>query len=305
MIEEATKFATKEADTFKDSLQYLVEQQNEQKVIDQQSATQRYQNLLTEIENQRAPIQDQYAKDTKQAFVNKILANRATGDTLNRLGLNTQGFGVNQLAQNETAYGANIAKLKTDRNVANRAIDEQVVEAGGDYALANLDIDADYAGRLLDLNKYIGESRENKYDIAYGNFVDDAKYTDQLEQIALENAFKEKQLAETIRSNKASESAKWASINAQKEANALFSDGGFGNGDTQTNNSNEMVTTNYSPAFLSSRNAHSFLNDSISKQVIANGGISVGDLESKLSQGLSSGTLTSDDVDKILKSFGL
>ena len=49
----------------KNSLQYLIEQQNQQKMLDQQALTQRYTNLVSQINQQKTPIQQRYSQHTR------------------------------------------------------------------------------------------------------------------------------------------------------------------------------------------------------------------------------------------------
>ena len=153
MYNDISSMAQGAATTFKDSLQYLVDAQNQQKLRDEQAATQRYQNLLTQINQQRDPIQQQYAQDSQSAYINKMLAGKQVGQNLNQLGLNTQGFGVSQMLQNETAYGQNLNQLTMGKNQALQGLDNQAVNATGEYNAGQLALSSTYAGRLADLQK--------------------------------------------------------------------------------------------------------------------------------------------------------
>lgn len=199
MYNNISSMAQSAADTFKNSLQYLVDAQNQQKLLDEQTATQRYQNLLTQINQQRDPINQQYAQDSQSAYINKMLAGKQVGQTLNQLGLNTQGFGVSQMLQNETAYGQNLNQLTLGKNQALQNLDNQSINATGDYNADMLALSSTYAGRLSDLQKYIGEQSLNKYNTVYSQLAEAKAYEDQLAQIAWENDYKNRQLAEQKR----------------------------------------------------------------------------------------------------------
>lgn len=199
MYNDISSMAQSAADTFKNSLQYLVDAQNQQKLLDEQTATQRYQNLLTQINQQRDPIQQQYAQDSQSAYINKMLAGKQVGQTLNQLGLNTQGFGVSQMLQNETAYGQNLNQLTLGKNQALQNLDNLSVNATGDYNADMLGLASTYAGRSADLQKYIGEQSQNQYNTVYSQLAEAKAYEDQLAQIAWENDYKNRQLAEQKR----------------------------------------------------------------------------------------------------------
>lgn len=243
MYNDISKQAQTSANTFRDSLQYLVDAQNQQKLIDEQAASQRYQNLLTQINQQRDPIQQQYAQDSQAAYINKMLAGKQVGQNLNQLGLNTQGFGVSQMLQNETAYGQNLNQLTMGKNQALRDIDNQAINATGDYNASQLELSSSYAGRLAELQKYIGQQTQNQYNTVYRQLADAKAYEDQLAQIAWENEFKNRQLAEQKRQTNLNAAPKFT--DPVKET-----DGSFGNSEATMNKQDYYFSNNYQPRYV-------------------------------------------------------
>lgn len=195
MYNDISKAAQDSANVFRNSLQYLVDAQNQQKLLDQQASSERYQNLLNQINQQREPLQTQFASDSQAAYINKMLAGKQLNQNLSQLGLGSGGFGISQQLQNETSYGQNINQLLINRNQALQAIDNQLVNATGDYNARQAELEASYAGKLNDLNKYIGEATQNKYNAVYSQMTAAKQYQDQLAQLAWENEYKNKQLA--------------------------------------------------------------------------------------------------------------
>lgn len=252
MYNDISKQAQSTANTFKNSLQYLVDAQNQQKLLDEQSSSQRYQNLLNQINQQRVPLQEQYAADTQSAYINKMLAGRQIGQQLNQLGLNTQGFGVSQMLQNETSYGQNLNQLTLGRNQAVREIDNQVINATGDYNASQLELSSSYAGRLAELQKYIGEQTQSKYNTVYGQLADAKAYEDQLAQIAWENEFKNRQLAEQKRQANISRSSGGSqsfSSGASAEGTPTGS-GSFGNSQSTINKQDYFFSNGVQPRYV-------------------------------------------------------
>lgn len=253
MYNDISKQAQATANTFRDSLQYLVDAQNQQKLLDEQSSSQRYQNLLNQINQQRVPLQEQYAADTQSAYINKMLAGRQIGQQLNQLGLNTQGFGVSQMLQNETSYGQNLNQLTLGRNQAVREIDNQVINATGDYNASQLELSSSYAGRLAELQKYIGEQTQSKYNTVYGQLADAKAYEDQLAQIAWENEFKNRQLAEQKRQANLSRSgggglpvfSSGPSVDGTPTGT-----GSFGNSEATMNKQDYYFSNKYQPRYV-------------------------------------------------------
>lgn len=199
MYEDISKAAQTSADTFKNSLQYLIDAQNQQRLLDQQAAAQRYQNLLEQINQQKNPLQQQFATDTQAAYINKMLAGKQVNQNLSQLGLNTGGFGVGQQLQNETAYGQNVNQLILGRNAALQNIENQAVNATGEYGATQTELESTYAARLAELNKYITEATQNQYNTVYNQMADAKKYQDSLAQLAWENDYNNRVLAEQKR----------------------------------------------------------------------------------------------------------
>jgi len=302
MYDELKKQAQEAANTYAKTLQQLIDSQNQQKLLSEQAAFQRYQNLINQINQQRQNIQQQFEADSQAAYINKMLAGKQINQILNQLGLNTQGFGVSQQAANETAYGQNINQLLLSRNQAYQNLDNQITNVTGEYNASRSELEATYAQRLADLQKYIAEATQNYYNTTYSQLLSARQYQDRLAQQAWENEYRNKQLAEQKRVN-----------NLQYTSTPSFTDS-FTDGGTQTNQTNQTrtktysatdkVTTNYSP-MLSSKSANKWLDNNISKYIIKNGGITIGDLTSLLRKAYQSKIINDSDVKKILKSFGL
>ena len=225
MYDELKKQAQDAANTYAKTLQQLIDSQNQQKLLSEQAASQRYQNLINQINQQRQPIQQQFEADSQTAYINKMLAGKQINQTLNQLGLNTQGFGVSQQAANETAYGQNINQLLLSRNQAYQNLDNQITNITGEYNASRSELEATYAQRLADLQKYIAEATQNYYNTTYSQLLSARQYQDQLAQQAWQRTFSEKQLAEQKRAT-----------NLQYESTPTFDDRG-----TKTN----QIETDY------------------------------------------------------------
>lgn len=194
MMNDATNYAKSQADIFKQSLQYLVEQQNQQKILDEQALNQRYADLVNQINQKRLPIEQQYGQDTQGIYVNKMLGGEQIRQNLSRMGLNSSGFGLTQQALNEASYGQNLNQLMMNRNNQLTGLENQITNLQGQQQSDMLGLQSTYAGRLGDLNKYIGESVNNKYQQEYSNYMAQKQYEDQLKQQAIDNAYRVKAL---------------------------------------------------------------------------------------------------------------
>ena len=159
----------------------------------------RKQNLLNRIEQGRQPIEQQFQVNTKGAYANRMLAQQSVDDMLNRMNLSNSGFSVGERVGVDTAYGRNLTDLMTSRSNALRDLENQKIGAEGEHAAALANIDTQYAGAKLDIDKYINERATSAYDKAYQN------YTTQ-KQIEWEQKFKQSQLnAQIAQANKAAQ----------------------------------------------------------------------------------------------------
>ena len=222
--ELATNYANQKKQEYEQSLGYLTEGLNKQQTLDQTALQQRYDNLLNQINQQITPVTEQYNKNAQAAYINKMLSGQALNTQLSQLGVDTQGFGVAQRLANETAYGQSLADLQASRDESLRDIRNQATNAMGELTAEQTALDSKYAGLLNDMNKYIKEQTLAYGENEYAKYLENLKYEDQLKQLAWEQAFKEKQLAEQIRQFNAELSFKRAQA---ASANSYGGYGGF------------------------------------------------------------------------------
>ena len=231
--ELATNYANQKKQEYEQSLGYLTEGLNKQQALDKTALQQRYDNLINQINQQITPVTEQYNKNAQAAYINKMLSNQALNTQLSQLGVDTQGFGVAQRLANETAYGQNLAELQASRDNSLRDIRNQATNAMGELTAEQIALDSKYAGLLNDMNKYIQEKALAYSENEYAKYLESLKYQDQLKQLAWEQAFKEKQLAEQIRQFNAELAFKRAQAASAKSYGGY---GGYGNdfGGSQT-----------------------------------------------------------------------
>lgn len=187
MNKEATNYAEQTSTAFKDSLQYLIEQQTNQQMYTEQSQEADYQNLLAQINRQIDPVEQTYSKDAQSAYINKMLAQKQIEANLSRDRLSTQGFGTSELLRNEAAYSSNLTDLQTERASELQDINDQLTTAGLDYASTKASTQADFANQKLNLMQTIEQQTQDRYDTAYDRYVSNQQYKDALAQQALEN----------------------------------------------------------------------------------------------------------------------
>lgn len=330
-INASQNYANDAKNKYEQSLSYLLNGLDEAKAADQEAANIRYNNLITKIRQQLPGIQEQFERNAKAAYVNKQQNLQQIDADLSRLGVNTQGFGVTQRLLNESIYGQTYGQILSDYNNNLRDVANQETNALGDLNANLADLDAAYAKDKLETQKYIGEQGLNVYNTAYKNYYNDLQYQDELKQQKFENEMAERKLAEQLK-QQAWENAfkekqyqdqlaqqQWerqmaekeyqlnsrkveASIAASKAAAAKAAKAKA----NEVKTTGKIVNTNY----CKNRNAFSSnaAYDEYNKllwQVINDGGIDSGILNTYLNQGKSQGIFSSKDVKAIKSQFGI
>ena len=330
-INASQNYANDAKNKYEQSLSYLLNGLDEAKAADQEAANIRYNNLITKIRQQLPGIQEQFERNAKAAYVNKQQNLQQIDADLSRLGVNTQGFGVTQRLLNESIYGQTYGQILSDYNTNLRDVANQEVNALGDLNANLADLDAAYAKDKLDTQKYIGEQGLNVYNTAYKNYYNDLQYQDELKQQKFENEMAERKLAEQLK-QQAWENAfkekqrqdqlaqqQWERQMAEKEyqlnsrkveasiaASKAAAQSKASSRSNEVKTTGKIVNTNY----CKNRNAFSSnaAYDEYNKllwQVINDGGIDSGILNTYLNQGKSQGIFSSKDVKAIKSQFGI
>lgn len=252
--ELATNYANNAKQEYEKSLSYLTTDIKNQQALDQSALQQKYDNLLTQINRQNDVINKQYESDAQAAYINKMLANKALDTSLSQLGVDTQGFGVNQRLLNENAYGQNLAALQQTRAEGLQGVADKATDTMADYNVASTQLNSDYLAKLSAMNQYIQEQANAYQQNQYTNYLNDLKYQDALKQQEYENQLAERryqdQLAQQLWENQfkqqqLEEDRRQANLNytinynRQKEKAPEF---GWSVGTTFTNNGNGTYT---------------------------------------------------------------
>lgn len=304
-LKEAMNYAQSGANTWKNDMQYLIDMQNQQNMLDQQTAAQRYQNLVNQINQQRDPIQQGYAANTQSAYINKMLAGRQINQNLSQMGLNTSGFGVGEQAKNEVAYGQNLNQLNIQNAQALQGLENQITNARGEYNVAQTGLDSQYNTRMADLMKYISEGQQNQYNTAYNRYMTEAERQRQIEYQKQQDLLAQQKIEYQKQQDATANKLRRDELNKSTENNLFYDKTPVPiNTPTPTDKNATKVKATYSYN-LSSKTANNWVDANISKKVIKNKGITIGELKSLLSKAYQSKVLTEEDVQKVLKTFGL
>ena len=313
-ITNSTNYANQAKSDYEQSLSYLIEGLDKNKELDKEAANIRYQNLITQIEQQIPGIQRKFETDAKAAYINKQQALQQINADLSRLGVNTQGFGVTQRLLNETAYGNTYGQLTMDYGDKLQDIENQKTNALGDLNANLADLDAKYAKDKLQMQQYISEQGRDVYDKEYNNYYKDLQYQDQLKQQAWENAFKQQQYEDAKKQQEFENQLaqkeyelKVRQVEAQiAQANMArsYARASYNKNNNNNKSNDRTLTTNYCVR-LGSTKAQAAYNTMINIMMKNGNSIKQSALELWLSSNNKSGVLSSSDVNKIKKQFGI
>ena len=161
---QASNYAKKAADeyrsTFDSTLNDLLTMSNLQK----EQAKNSYNNLLNQINANRASLQQSYETNARQSYVNKLLADQQTTDTLSRMNLNQSGFRLTQDTLTNNRYDASLNQLALAQDQGLRDLDTQGLNALNDYNNNLLKLDLDYNSKLAALKEQINDNVTNYYN---------------------------------------------------------------------------------------------------------------------------------------------
>lgn len=307
MNEEALKYAQTQADTFRNTLQYLVNTQNEQQKIQNQLAATNYQNTLNKINESKYDLNATYEQNARQAYVNKLLGAQEIGAGISRMGLSDSGFRATQDVLNNNQYSANLNKLALDRAAGLRDLANQEATALNTYNSNLLNIQGDANDRLLALNKYIEEQVNDKYNTEYNNYIANQKYQDALKQQEWENNFANRQLAQSLYLSQLSNSTNNENLFGDGEQNNEFTGNGDLTGNSDLSENNKGIPELGALGVLNSSNNGDVYNRALqearSLYMTPKGG-NLQAIEMLLATYVAKNQLGVSDVEKILKAIG-
>lgn len=199
MATTAQSYAQTQADLLKQQLAGLYDNLAKSTTEQTTSAAANKQQLLDTINTNKATTESDYQADAKSAYINKMLSGNTIDSEMQRLGLNTSGFGVGEVMKNETAYGQNLTSLQKQKASDMTGYNTDTLNAENDYISNVADINSTNAQNKLALDQYINEQVDAKYQQEYENKTN-------AEQQAYENTTKAAQ-------QKVENSQAWSQIN--------------------------------------------------------------------------------------------
>lgn len=149
-----------------------------ERVAEQQKQALQQQRELTQnqINSQRDDVMQAYNDNSRQAYVNSMLARQNVKQQLSQAGLNTSGLVGSAYANVDNAYGNNLATLQKARDNSINNINKQLNDAQMQYAIQESELLADIENAKMELQKYGNELAYKKYQDALSNYMNFANY---------------------------------------------------------------------------------------------------------------------------------
>jgi len=135
-----------------------------------------------QINSQRDTVNQDYSKQARQAYINKMLGGQTLKQQLSQAGLNTSGIVASAYSNLENSYGNNLANLQTNRNDSLRDLDKQLNDSQLQYAIKENELLAEIENAKMELQKYGNELAYSRYQDALNNYLTFSQYEYQKER---------------------------------------------------------------------------------------------------------------------------
>ena len=133
----------------------------------QEAAKANTQNIIDQLTQKGTDYQEQFNKDARSAYINKMQRGQQLEGELSRLGLGNAGYGVTQRLMNESSYGTNLADLQNALSKNLTAIDQSKATASTELGNTLADLAMKQANQQTSIDQYIIGQLQNAYDTAY------------------------------------------------------------------------------------------------------------------------------------------
>ena len=336
-IKEAEEQAKRYSDTLKQNNQYLIDQLNQSKknTLDQLQSQQN--NAIYNLNTNKASINQTATDNAKQINVAKLMALKSNQEAMNRAGLGTQGLVGSQVNQINNDYGTNLTNILNQRTNDLRELEKQKNNTLLTYDTNRLNLENEYGNNLANLQQSINDKALSQYNTVYQNYLSSKQqeYENQQAELARQEAIRQynenlalqkSQLEYQKQQDAIANAQKWASINNSYSSSGSgswdFSDSSsnneeFSNESNSNSNSNKkglfgMLSKakdivngkKYDSSYCADLSTKKANNWAV-KNIYNVGKVTEKYLEYALNQGLKNGTITQNDANEILKSYGM
>lgn len=129
------------------------------------------ENAVNQINSQRDTVNQNALQEAKQAYINKMLAQKDMKQTLSQSGLSTTGTTGTAYGGINNSYGENLNNITMNKNNALKNIDNQVNTTNLTYAQKEQDLLADIASTRLQLSQNNSDRYQQAYQQAVNNYM--------------------------------------------------------------------------------------------------------------------------------------
>lgn len=129
------------------------------------------ENAVNQINSQRDTVNQNALQEARQAYINKMLAQKDMKQTLSQSGLSTSGTSGTAYGSINNSYGENLNNITMNKNNALKDIDNQVNATNLTYAQKEQDLLADIASTRLQLSQNNSDRYQQAYQQAVNNYM--------------------------------------------------------------------------------------------------------------------------------------
>lgn len=138
------------------------------------------ENAVNQINSQRSTVNQNALQEAKQAYINKMLAQKDMKQTLSQSGLSTTGTTGTAYGSINNSYGENLNNITMNKNNALKDIDNQVNSTNLTYAQKEQELLADIAATKLQLSQNNSDRYQQAYQQAVDNYMKYKNYEAQI-----------------------------------------------------------------------------------------------------------------------------
>lgn len=214
----ANDYATQDANAYRQTLAGLITGQQTADDTTNKAIEMRKQQAATTLEAGKVGIQQTGEDNARQAYINKMMAEKSLGQELSQAGLNTTGTVGTAYSNLVNSYGENVNTINSDMSKAKANVDTTIANSNNQYDITSMETSAEQAKTLLALKQSIEEQVYSRYTDSYSKKKAEEQYNEGVKQyyetLAREQAQQEWQ-------NKFEQTQYESNLNQQKLENEL------------------------------------------------------------------------------------
>lgn len=175
----AEEYATAHKKKIDDETKQYLDQYNVSSQAQKDALELSKQQAINTINQNKATVEKDYAKEARQAYINKMLSSQDVKQKLSQAGLNTTGVVGSAYSDIENSYGNNLAALQTSRDESILNLNNEISDTETTFAIKEQELLSEIANAELEIQKYGSERAQEKYEAAMNEYIALKQYEQQ------------------------------------------------------------------------------------------------------------------------------